>query len=64
MTTHTYEMGHHTLTRIERKYGGIRCRRCGQPIAVGQLVVSKHRGTGRGSSLKLYHEACYDTTLR
>jgi DNA-directed RNA polymerase subunit RPC12/RpoP len=78
-STRTYTMQRKTMTRIERTFGTIQCRHCGTRITVGhgtiqcrhcgtritvgQAVVSKHHGTRRKQSLKLYHTACYDETL-
>jgi RNase P subunit RPR2 len=63
MVTRTYTMQRKTMTRIERTFGTIQCRHCDTLITVGQAVVSKHHGTRRKQSLKLYHTACYDETL-
>ena len=57
-------MNRGTLTRIEQRYGTIRCRYCEKRITVGQDVVTKYHSKRGGFSLKLYRAACYQATLR
>ena len=52
-----YVMTRRIMTRIEARNGEIRCKFCGKPIKVGEIVVSRNRNKGK---TKLYHLECYE----
>jgi len=52
-----YVMTRRIMTRIEARNGEIRCKFCGEPIKVGDIVVSRSRSKVKS---KFYHAACYE----
>jgi len=53
-----YKMTVSTYKRLKAWGKDLRCRRCGEPIKVGETVIStSHR---RCTRLKLYHVKCYE----
>ena len=58
---HRYVMTGSVKTRLERSYERtLRCRGCGEEIAVGNPVV---RSSSKIRPPPLYHERCYEAML-
>jgi len=52
-----FVMSDRSFSRLMRRYHEVVCRRCGEPIVVGDRVLTRNRG----SRSHIYHVRCWDS---